>query len=63
VKDTISTSRSGGRLSSFWFFGVERFLVPRGVVNTSAKGAARTYLRIVSKNALLCYSFSSAEGR
>jgi len=37
-------------------FGVERFLVPRGVANTAAKGVAGTYSRIVSKKVILCYA-------
>jgi hypothetical protein len=37
-------------------FGVEKFLVPRGVVNTAAKGKAGVFQRIVSKKILLCYA-------
>jgi hypothetical protein len=36
--------------------GVDRFLVPREMVNTAAKGAARTHSWIVSKKFLLCYA-------
>ncbi|VVB63932.1 Uncharacterised protein [uncultured archaeon] len=37
-------------------FGLERILVPKGVVNTAKKGATGSYSRIVSNSILLCYA-------
>ena len=58
VKDTIKYPQKGVVTEQLLaeLFGVEKFLVPRGVVNTAAKGAAGTYSRIVSKKVLLCYA-------
>jgi hypothetical protein len=58
VKDTIKYTQKGVVTEQLLaeLFGVEKFLVPRGVVNTAAKGKAGTFQRIVSKKILLCYA-------
>ena len=58
VKDTIKYTQKGVVTEQLLaeLFGVEKFLVPRGVVNTAAKGKAGTFSRIVSKKILLCYA-------
>jgi hypothetical protein len=58
VKDTIKYTQKGVVTENLLaeLFGVEKFLVPRGVVNTAAKGKTGTFQRIVSKKILLCYA-------
>ena len=58
VKDTIKYTQKGVVTENLLaeLFGVEKFLVPRGVVNTAAKGKAGAFQRIVSKKILLCYA-------
>ena len=56
MKDTINYTQKGVETEQLLaeLLGLERFLMPRGVVNTAAKGAAGTYSCIVSKMVLLC---------
>jgi hypothetical protein len=58
VKDTIKYTQKGVVTENLLaeLFGVEKFLVPRGVVNAAAKGKPGTFQRIVSKKILLCYA-------
>lgn len=58
VKDTIKYTQRGVVTEQLLaeLFGVEKFLVPRGVVNLAAKGKAGVFQRIVSKKVLLCYA-------
>jgi len=51
IKDTIKYTQKGVVTEQLLaeLFGVEKFLVPRGVVNTAAKGKSGTFQRIVSK--------------
>jgi hypothetical protein len=58
IKDTIKYTQKGVVTEQLLaeLFGVEKFLVPRGVVNTAAKGKAGAFQRIVSKKILLCYA-------
>jgi hypothetical protein len=58
IKDTIKYTQKGVVTEQLLaeLFGVDKFLVPRGVVNTAAKGKAGAFARIVSKKFLLCYA-------
>lgn len=58
IKDTIKYTQKGVVTEQLLaeLFGVDKFLVPRGVVNTAAKGKSGSFQRIVSKKILLCYA-------
>lgn len=58
IKDTIKYTQKGVITEQLLaeLFQVDRFLVPRGVVNLSAKGKAGNFQRITSKKVLLCYA-------
>ena len=58
VKDTIKYTQKGVVTENLLaeLFGVEKFLVPRVVLNTAPKGKAGNFARLSSKKILLCYA-------